>query len=84
MCNLTQQPTITVICRQASSPISTHMFPVCIHLNTMCLFCAASLSPFPADDCHTNMAAPPKDTIYAYWQATLLVTKGQTVKILNL
>lgn len=30
------------------------------------------------------MAAPPKDTIYAYWQATLLVTKGHTVKILNL
>lgn len=30
------------------------------------------------------MAAPPKDTIYAYWRATLLVTKGHTVKILNL
>lgn len=31
-----------------------------------------------------NMAAPPKDTIFAYWRATLLVTKGHTVKILNL
>lgn len=30
------------------------------------------------------MAAPPKDTIFAYWQGTLLVTKGHTVKILNL
>ena len=30
------------------------------------------------------MTAQPKDTIYAYWQATLLVTKGHTVKILNL
>ena len=30
------------------------------------------------------MAAPPKDTIYVYWRATLLVTKGHTVKILNL
>lgn len=42
------------------------------------------LFPPPSVDFCTNMAAPPKDTIYAYWQATLLVTKGHTVKILNL
>lgn len=30
------------------------------------------------------MAAAPTDTIYVYWWATLLVTKGHTVKILNL
>lgn len=44
----------------------------------------ASLPPPPTANCCTNMAAPPKDTIFAYWQATLLVTKGHTVKVLNL
>lgn len=70
--------------RHISSSISTH---TCFFLpvaNTMCLFCAASLPPFPPADCRSNMVAPPKDTIYSYWQVTLLVTKGHTVKILNL
>lgn len=63
--------------------MSTHMFPVCIRRDATCLPCSKS-SSFPTTNCSTNMAAPPKDTIYAYWQATLLVTKGHTVKILNL
>lgn len=50
---------------------------------TPCVFRAAGL-PSPTANCCTNMTAPPKDTIYAYWRATLLVTKGHTVKILNL
>lgn len=51
---------------------------------TPCVFRAAILPPPFPPNCFTNMAAPPKDTIYAYWRATLLVTKGHTVKILNL
>lgn len=51
---------------------------------TPCVFQAASLSPLPTANCCTNMVAPPKDTIYTYWLGTLLVTKGHTVKILNL
>lgn len=47
-------------------------------------FRVAHLPPLPTAICCTNMAAAPKDTIFAYWRATLLVTKGHAVKILNL
>lgn len=51
---------------------------------TSCAFRMASLPSLPTAIWCTNMAAPPKDTIFAYWRATLLVTKGHAVKILNL
>lgn len=51
---------------------------------TPCAFRVAHLPPLPTAICCTNMAAAPKDTIFAYWRATLLVTKGHAVKILNL
>lgn len=51
---------------------------------TPCAFRVASLPPLPTAICCPNMAAAPKDTIFASWRATLLVTKGHAVKILNL
>lgn len=56
----------------------------CLSALTPCAFRVASLLSLPTAICCTNMAAPPKDTIFAYWRATLLVTKGHAVKILNL
>lgn len=72
------------VIQDTSLPISAHTCFLSVSALTPCVFHAASL-PLPSTaNCCTNMAAPPKDTIYAYWRATLLVTKGQTVKILNL
>lgn len=51
---------------------------------TPCAFRVAGPPSLPTAICCTNMAAPPKDTIFAYWRATLLVTKGHAAKILNL
>lgn len=80
ICSLTHQHTIVHM--QASIPAHTCFLSV--SALTPCVLCAASLPPPSIANCCTNMAAPPKDTIYAYWRATLLVTKGHTVKILNL
>lgn len=68
----------------ASSPISAHTCFLSASALTPCVFRAAGLPPPSTANCLANMAAPPKDTIYAYWRATLLVTQGHTVKILNL
>lgn len=72
--------------RHASLPISTptHTCFLSVSALTPCVFRAASLPSPPTANCCTNTAAAPKDTICAYWRATLLVTKGHTVKILNL
>lgn len=71
---------------QSHANTSTHPHTCFLSVSTLtpCVFRVASLPPPPTANCCTNMAAPPQDTIFAYWQATLLVTKGHTVKILNL
>lgn len=84
MHNLIHTNTQSHTCRHASLPISTHTCFLSASALTPCVFRRASLPPPSTANCCTNMAAPPKDTIYTYWRATLLVTKGHTVKILNL
>lgn len=68
----------------ANKHVHAHTCFLSVSALTPCACRVASLPPLPAAICCTNMAAPPKDTIFAYWRATLLVTKGHTVKILNL
>lgn len=82
--NLSNTCTISRKYRHTSLHISTHTCFLSVSALTPCVFRVASLPPLSTANWSANIAAPPKDTIFAYWQATLLVTKGHTVKILNL